>query len=82
MSLQRLEEFHINVEIPFLLPPLNDDDDDDNDNESHEKTQPNKNSTIKTPAKITEELSQLNENRDAIQDRIQRRKARLGQPLN
>jgi hypothetical protein len=37
---------------------------------SHESAQPNMNSTIKTAAKITEELSQLNENSDAKQDGI------------
>jgi len=48
---------------------------------SHESTQPNMNSIIKTAAKITEELSQPNENSDAKQDGIQHTRARLGEPL-
>ena len=48
---------------------------------SHESTQPNKNSKIKTAAKITEELSQPNEKSDAKQDGIQHSKARLGESL-
>ena len=39
------------------------------------------NSIIKTAAKITEELSQPNENSDAKQDGIQHTRARLGEPL-
>ena len=38
---------------------------------SHESTQPNMNSIIKTAAKITEELSQPNEKSDTKQDGIQ-----------
>jgi len=48
---------------------------------SHESTQPNMNSIIKTAAKITEELSQPNEKSDAKQDEIQHTKARLGVSL-
>jgi len=48
---------------------------------SHESTQPNMNSIIKTAAKITEELSQPNERSDAKQDGIQHTKARLGESL-
>jgi len=48
---------------------------------SHESTQPNMNSIIKTAAKITEELSQPNEKSDAKQDWIQHTKARLGESL-
>jgi len=48
---------------------------------SHESTQPNMNSIIKTAAKITEELSQPNEKSDAKQDGIQHTKARLGESL-
>jgi len=44
---------------------------------SHDSTQPNTNSIIKTPAKITEELSQPNERSVAKQDGIQHTKARL-----
>ena len=44
---------------------------------SHESTQPNINSIIKTAAKITEELlSQPNETSDAKQDGIQHTKSR------
>jgi len=39
------------------------------------------NSIIKTAAKTTEELSQLNENSDAKQDGIQHTKARFVQSL-
>jgi len=39
------------------------------------------NSIIKTPAKITEELSKPNEKSDAKQDGIQHTKARVGQSL-
>ena len=46
---------------------------------SHENTQPNMNSTIKTAAKITQELSQTNEKSDAKQDGIKHTKARLGE---
>jgi len=48
---------------------------------SHESTQPNTNSIIKTAAKITEELNQPNEKSDAKQDGIQHIKARLGESL-
>ena len=48
---------------------------------SQESTQPYMNSIIKTAAKITEELSQPNENSDAKQDGIQHIKARLGESL-
>ena len=48
---------------------------------SHESTQPNMNSMIKTAAKITEELSQPNEKSDAKQDGIQHTGARLGESL-
>jgi len=48
---------------------------------SHESTQPNMNSIIKTPAKITEELSQPNEKSDAKQDGIQHTEARLGDSI-
>jgi hypothetical protein len=44
---------------------------------SHESTQPNTNSIIKTAAKITEELSQPNMKSDAKQDGIKHTKARL-----
>ena len=44
---------------------------------SHESTQPNMNSVLKTAAKITEELSQPNEKSDAKQDGIQHIKASL-----
>jgi len=46
---------------------------------SHESTEPNMNSIIKTAAKITEELSQPNEKSDAKQDGIKHTKARLGE---
>jgi hypothetical protein len=39
------------------------------------------NSTIKIAAKITEELSQLNEKSDAKQDGIQHTRERLGESL-
>jgi hypothetical protein len=42
---------------------------------SHESTQQNMNSIIKTAAKITEELSQPNEKSDTKQDGIQDTKA-------
>jgi len=48
---------------------------------SHESTQPNMNSIIKTAAKITEELIQPNEKSDAKQDGIQHTKARLVESL-
>jgi len=48
---------------------------------SHESTQPNMNSIIKTAAKITEELIQRNEKSDAKQDGIQHTKARVGKSL-
>ena len=47
----------------------------------HESTQPNMNSIIKIPAKITEELSQSNEKSEAKQDGIQHTKARLRESL-
>ena len=46
---------------------------------SHESTQPNTNSIIKTAAKITEELSQPNEKTDGKRDGIQHTEARLGE---
>ena len=48
---------------------------------SHENTQRNVNSIIKTAAKITEELIPPNEKRNAQQDGIQHTKARLGESL-
>jgi predicted nuclease with TOPRIM domain len=48
---------------------------------NHASTQTNMNSIIKTAAKITEELSQLNDKSDAKQDGIQHTKARLGEFL-
>jgi hypothetical protein len=48
---------------------------------SHESTQPNMNSLIKTAAKIREELSQPNEKSDAKQYGIKHTKARLGESL-
>jgi hypothetical protein len=42
---------------------------------SHESTQPNVNSIIKTAAKVKEELSQPNEKSDVKQDGIQHTKA-------
>jgi len=48
---------------------------------SHESTQSNTNSVIKTATKITEELSQPNEKSDAKQDGIQHTKGRLGGSL-
>jgi len=48
---------------------------------SHESTQPNMNSIIKTAGKIIEELRQPNEKSDAKQDGIQYIKARLRQSL-
>ena len=50
---------------------------------SYESTQPttSMNSIIKTPAKITEELSQPNEKSDAKQEGIQHTKTRLGKVL-
>jgi len=48
---------------------------------SHESTQPNINSIIKTAAKITEKLSQPNEKSDTKQDGIQHTKARLGESV-
>jgi len=48
---------------------------------SHESTQANMNSTIKTAAKITEELRQPYEKSDTKQDGIQHTKARLGESL-
>jgi hypothetical protein len=49
--------------------------------QSHESIQPSMNSTVKTAAKITEELSKLNEKSDAKQDGIQHTRARLGESL-
>jgi len=48
---------------------------------SHESTQPNMNSIIKTAVNITEELIQPNEKSDAKQDGIQHTMARLGESL-
>jgi hypothetical protein len=48
---------------------------------SHESIQPSTNSTIKIAAKITEELSQLNEKSDTKQDGIQHTRTRLGKSL-
>jgi hypothetical protein len=48
---------------------------------SYESTQPTMNSTIKTTAKITEELRQPNWKSDAKQEGIQHTKARLGEVL-
>jgi len=48
---------------------------------SHENTQRNMNSIIKTAAKTTEELSQPNEKSDTKQVGIQHTKARLGESL-
>jgi len=48
---------------------------------SHESTQPNMNSIIKTAGKITEELSQPNEKSDAKQDGMQNIQARLRESL-
>jgi len=48
---------------------------------SHESTQLNMNSIIKTAAKITEELSQPNEKSDAKQDGIQHTEAGLGESV-
>jgi hypothetical protein len=48
---------------------------------SYESTQPTVNSTIKTAAKIAEELSQPNEKSDAKQEGIQYTKGRLGKVL-
>ena len=45
---------------------------------SHESTQPNMNSIIKTAAEMTEELNKPNEKGDGKQDGIQHTKARLG----
>jgi len=47
----------------------------------HESTEPNMNSILKSAAKITEELSQLNEKNDAKQDEMQHTKGRLGEVL-
>ena len=52
-----------------------------NNVKSHESTQPNMSSIIKTVSKITEELSQPKEKSDAKQDGIQQTKARLGESL-
>jgi len=46
---------------------------------SHENTQPDMNSIIKTAANITEDLSQPNDKSDAKQIGIQIKKARLGE---
>ena len=48
---------------------------------SHEISEPNMNSTIKSAAQITEELIQPNEKSDTEQDGIQHTKARLGESL-
>jgi hypothetical protein len=48
---------------------------------NHESTQPNMKSIIKSAAKITEELNQLDGKSDTKQDGIQHTKARLGEVL-
>jgi hypothetical protein len=48
---------------------------------SHENIQPSTNSIIKIAAKITEELTQLNEKSDAKQSGIQHTRAKLGKSL-
>jgi hypothetical protein len=48
---------------------------------THESTQPNMNSTIKSAAKIIEELCQFNGKSEAKQDEIQHTKARLREVL-
>jgi DNA-binding GntR family transcriptional regulator len=48
---------------------------------SHDSSQPNMNSTVKAAAKITDELSQSNENSDMKQDGIHNTKARLAEFL-
>ena len=48
---------------------------------SHESTQQNTNSIIKTAAKIREELSELYEKSDTKHDGIQHTMARLGESL-
>ena len=48
---------------------------------SHESTQPNMKTIIKTAAKITEELSQSDEKSNTKQDGIQHTKARLVESL-
>ena len=49
--------------------------------QSHESTQPDMNSIIKTATKITEELNQPNERSDTKQNEIQHTKAKLGESL-
>jgi len=49
--------------------------------QSHESTQSNMNSIIKTAEKITEELCQPNEKSDAKQDGIQQTEAGLGESV-
>jgi hypothetical protein len=51
-----------------------------NNAESHASNQPNMNSTIKIPAKVVEELNQLNENSETKKS-IQHTKARLEESL-
>ena len=51
-----------------------------NINNNQENTQSDTNLIINSAAKITEDLSQPNENSDAKQDGIQHTKARLGGP--
>ena len=46
---------------------------------SHESNQPNMNSTIKTAAKVAEELNQSDENSDTRKEGIQCMKVRLGE---
>jgi hypothetical protein len=48
---------------------------------SHKSNQPNMNSTIKTAAKVAEELRQSNENSDTKKEGVQHTKARLGESL-
>ena len=73
--------FTINREIIKIAEYLNTNYKEDqfvNIVKSHESTQPNTNSIIKTSAKSREELSQPNEESDAKQDGMQHTKARLG----
>jgi len=48
---------------------------------SHESNQPNMNSTIKSAAKVAEELNQTNENSDTNKEGIQHVKAKLREVL-
>ena len=49
---------------------------------NHESNQPNMNSTIKTAAKVADELKQSNENSDTKEEGTPRIKARLGESLD